>query len=227
MFKRWKNTGIGSFAALAMLLIGSGQANAAKISFDSDMYTSSNDNTCTSALSAGKCFMEKGFNVAAFSAQEIGSPSAYFSDSSHFHASNSYEAQHFNNEFGLLGVFLTLEDGGLFSLTSFDYQLRKNENAISGYTTDDTKILISTTFDPTMPVSGQFMEYSLGNDTSLPFQTLSIEGFENISQVYIASSGDVNFDNINVAPVPEPASTLGLLTLGTFGAASILKRKQK
>ncbi len=227
MFKRLKNTGIGSFAALAILLIGNGQANAAKISLDSEMYAYSNPNTCMPQLSEGKCVLEKGFNVEAFSAQEIGSPSAYFSDSSHFHASNSYEAQHFNNEFGLLGLFITLEDGGLFSLTSFDYQLRQNENAISDYTTDDTKILISTTFDPTIPVSGQFMEYSIGDDTSLPFQTLSIEGFEDISQVYIASSGDVNFDNINVVPVPEPASTLGLLTLGTFGAASILKRQQK
>ncbi|MGB3512206.1 MAG: PEP-CTERM sorting domain-containing protein [Microcoleaceae cyanobacterium] len=227
MFKKLKNTSISCFTTLAILSVVSGQAQAAKITYDAEIYFNSNPNTCTSPLSAGKCFMEKGFNVAAFSAQEIGSPSAYFSDTSHFHASNSYEAQHFTNELGLLGSFLTLEDGGLFSLTSLDYQLRKNENTIVDYTTDEPKILISTTFDPTMPVAGQFMEYSIDNDISLPFQTLSIAGFENITQVYIASSGDVNFDNINVVPVPEPASILGLLTLGTFGAASILKRKHK
>ncbi|NEO51749.1 MAG: PEP-CTERM sorting domain-containing protein [Okeania sp. SIO3B5] len=225
MFKRLKTTGISFCATLAILFVGSGQTNAATITYDSEIYDNSNPNTCTSPLSAGKCFMENGFNVAAFSAQEIGSPSAYFSDTSHFHARQSYEAQHFTNEFGLLGSFITLKNGGIFSLESLDYQLRKNENAITGYTTDDTKILISTTFDPTMQVAGQFVEYSIGNDISLPFQTLSIDGFENITQVYIASSGDVNFDNIILTPVPEPTSILGLLAFATLGATSMLKRQ--
>lgn len=227
MFKNLKTVGIGCFATLAMLLVNSGETKAATITFDAERYASNNPNTCTSPLSDGKCFMEKGFNVAAFSAQEIGTDTAFFSDSSHFHASNSYEAQHFSSESGLLGLFITLKNGGDFNLESLDYQLRENVDAIDGYTTDDTKILISTTFDPTMSVVGQFTEYSIGNDISSPFETLSIEGFENITQVFIASSGDVNFDNINLIPVPEPTSILGLLALGTFGGASILNRKQK
>ncbi len=226
MFKNLKTTGIGCFATLAMLLIGIAEAKAATITFDAEIDTS-DVNTCSSPLTKGECFMEKGFNVAAFSAQEIGSPSAYFSDTSHFHASNSYEAQHFSSESRLLGLFITSKDGGYFNLESLDYKLRENLDAIAGYDTTDTKILISTTFDPTMPVPGQFTEYSIGNNISSPFETLSIEGFENITQVFISSSGDVNFDNINLTPVPEPTSILGLLALGTFGGASILKRKQK
>ena len=174
--KRMKTTAIGCFAALATLLVDGGQAKAAKITYDSEIYDYFNPNTCVPQLvsSGGKCYVENGFNVEAFSAKEIGSPSGYFSDTAHFHARQNYEAQHFTNEFGLLGSFIALKDACVFSLTSLDYQLRKNENAIAGYTTDDTKILISTMFDPTMPVAGQFMEYSIGNDTSLPFQTLSI-----------------------------------------------------
>ena len=226
MFTNLKTTSIGYFVTLAMLLVGSGETKAATITLDSEIYTS-DVNTCSSPLTKAECFMEKGFNVAAFSAQEIGTDAAFFNEHGHFHASNSYEAQHFSNESGLLGLFITLKNGGEFNLESLDYQLRENVDAIDGHTTDDTKILISTTFDPTMSVVGQFTEYSIGNDISSPFETLSIEGFENITQVFIASSGDVNFDNINLIPVPEPTSILGLLALGTFGGLSVLKRKQK
>ena len=227
--KNLKTISIFCLTTLALVGLGGEQVDAATITYDAEIYANSNPSSCTAKLSNAKCFMQNGVNVESFSAQEIGSSSAYFSDTAHFHSSNSYEAQHFSNEFGLLGSFITLEDGGLFSLTSLDYQLRDNqeERVINGFTADDTKILISTEFDPTMPVAGQFIEYSIGNNISLPFQTLSIAGFENISQVYIASSGDVNFDNINVVPVPEPASTLALLTLGIFGCVSILKRQQK
>ncbi|MEM1172258.1 MAG: PEP-CTERM sorting domain-containing protein [Cyanobacteria bacterium P01_H01_bin.35] len=231
MFKNLKTTGIGCFATLAMLLVGSTEAKAATITLDAEIYTS-DVNTCSSPLTKGECFMEKGFNVAAFGAGKIGTDEAFFSEHGHFHARDSYEAQHFSDsgdptDLRLLGLFITAKNGGEFNLESLDYQLRRNERAIDGYTTDDTKILISTTFDPTMPVLGQFTEYSIGNDTSLPFETLSLEGFENITQVFISSSGDVNFDNIYLNSVPEPTSILGLLALGTFGGASILKRKQK
>ncbi len=232
MFKNLKTTGIGCFATLAMLLVGSAEAKAATITFDAEIYTS-DVNTCSSPLTKAECFMENGFNVAAFSARKIGTDEAFFSETGHFHSRNSYEAQHFSSnsedptDLRLLGVFITSKNVGYFNLESLDYQLRRNERAIDGYTTDDTKILISTTFDPTIPVLGQFTEYSLGNDISLPFQTLSIEGFEEINQIFISSSGDVNFDNINLTPVPEPTSILGLLALGTFGGASILKQKQQ
>jgi len=232
MYRKLKTTGIGCLTTLVMLLVSSGEAKAATITFDAEIYTS-DVNTCSSPLTQAECFVEKGFNVAAFSTRKIGTEEAFFSETGHFHSRNSYEAQHFSSnsedpeDLRLLGIFITSKNGGYFNLESLDYQLRNNERTIDGYTTDDTNILISTTFDPTMPVLGQFTEYSIGNDISSPFQTLSIEGFENITQVFISSSGDVNFDNINLFPVPEPTSVLGLLALGTFGGASILKRKQK
>ena len=237
MFKKFKTTGISCVVALAMLSVGGRQTNAAKITFDPELYSNSNPNTCTPQLTAttAKCFVENGINVESFSAQEIGSPSAYFSDTAHFHTRHSHEDhhtssehQHFSNELALLGSFITLENDGLFTLNSLDFQLRDIESGvISGYTPDDIKILISTEFDPLKPVLGQFVEYSIGNDISLPFQTLSIDGFEKISQVYIGSSAGVNLTNIDLTPVPEPTSTLGLLALGTFGVASMLKRKQR
>lgn len=237
IFKQLKTTGISCVVALAMLSIGGRQTNAATITYDPEFYANSNPNTCTPQLTGAtaKCFVENGVNVEAFSAQEIGSPSAYFSNTAHFHTRHSHEDnhtssehQHFSNEFALLGSFITRKNGGLFTLESLDFQLRDIESGvISGYTPDDIKILISTEFDPTKPVLGQFVEYSIGNDISLPFQTLSIDGFEKISQVYIGSSAGVNLANINVTPVPEPASTLGLLALGTLGAGSMLKSKQK
>ena len=203
------------------------QVNAAIIEFDADTYASSNPNTCTPQLPdmGGKCFVEDGVNVEAFSAQLIGTDESFFSEGAHFHSSNSYEAQHFSESDRLLGIYLTLVNGGLFSLDSLDYQLRNNERSIAGYTTEDTKIVISTTFDPSMPVLGQFTEISLGNDINQPFQTLALSEFDKITEIYIASSGDVNFDNITLTPIPEPTSLIGLFSVGTLGLLSKNKGK--
>ncbi|EAZ89067.1 PEP-CTERM sorting domain-containing protein [Crocosphaera chwakensis] len=216
------------------------EVKAATIEFDADMYAYSNPNTCTPKLAPdNKCFVEDGFNVEAFSGRNTGSTGSdpgHFHEGGHFHASNSYEAQHFSAVDRLLGVYLTLANGGTFSLESLDYQLRDNTRAISGYSTDDTKILISTTFDPTQPVLGQFTEVSVGNELGLPFQTLNLTDFQNITQVYIASSGDVNFDNLTTTEipenndpnsVPEPGTLVGLLTLGSMGFCFRRKESQR
>ncbi|ACB51017.1 hypothetical protein cce_1667 [Crocosphaera subtropica ATCC 51142] len=227
-----------TFATTLALVTGiNTEVKAAKIEFDADTYAYSNPNTCTPQLAPdNKCFVEDGFNVEAFSGRETGSDPGHFHEGGHFHASNSYEAQHFSSVDRLLGVYLTLVGGGIFSLESLDYQLRDNTRAISGYSTDNTKILISTTFDPTQPVLGQFTEFSLGNELDLPFQTLYLTEFDNITQVYIASSGDVNFDNIttteipeenNPNSVPEPGTLVGLLTLGTMGVCFRRKESQR
>lgn len=215
--------------ALALVSGVTTEVKAAVIELDADAYAFSNPNTCTSQLpeTGGKCFIEDGFNVEAFSAQDIGSPTAFYSEGGHFHPSNSYEAQHFSEVDWLLGVYLTLVDGGIFSLQSLDYQLRDNTRAIDGYSTDDTKILISTTFDPTQPVLGQFTEYSLGSDLPDMFETLNPTGFKDITQVYIASSGDVNFDNITVNSVPEPGTLVGLFALGSMGFCFRQKKSQR
>ncbi|MDJ0729410.1 MAG: PEP-CTERM sorting domain-containing protein [Crocosphaera sp.] len=226
IFRNFTITGVTALALIAGI---STEVKAAKIEFDADTYAFSNPNTCTPQLpdTGGKCFIEDGFNVEAFSAQEIGSPTAFYSEGAHFHSRNSYEAQHFSEVDRLLGIYLTLPNGGTFSLQSLDYQLRDNTRAISGYSTDDTKILISTTFDPNQPVLGQFMEYSLGNDLPAMFQTLNLSEFEDITQVYIASSGDVNFDNITTNSIPESSTVVGLLTLGIIGLLSQIKGKSK
>ncbi|MGK7954971.1 MAG: PEP-CTERM sorting domain-containing protein [Crocosphaera sp.] len=216
------------------------EAKAAVIEFDADTYAFSNSNTCTSQLPdmGGKCFLEDGFNVEAFSALQIGSPTAFYSEGGHFHSRNSYEAQHYSDGDRLLGVYLTLENGGLFSLESLDYQLRDNTRAIDGYSTNDTKVLISTNFDPMEPVLGQFQEYSLGSELPDMFETLTLSEFENITQLYIASSGDVNFDNINLTTtetpeentpisIPESSTLVGLLTLGTMGFCFKRKESQR
>ncbi len=209
------------------------QADAASvINFDAATYDYSNTNTCTPQLpdTGGKCFIEDGFNVEAFSAQEIGTTSAFFSDHAHFHASHSYEGQHFSAVNKLLGVYLTSVNGSHFSLESLDYQFRDASNIIDGFGMNDIKILISTKFDPTMAVKSQFMEYSIGNDTTLPFQPLEFSEFENINQVYIASSAGVNFDNITVNAVPEPLTILGTVaaaSLGTVFQRELKKNKNK
>ena len=229
---------ITATTALALVTGVTTEVRAAVIQFPADTYAYSNPNTCNPQLpdTGGKCFVEDGFNVEAFSARNIGTPDAFYSEGGHFHSSNSYEAQHYSGVDRLLGIYLTLVDGGTFSLESLDYQLRDNTRAISGYSTDDTKILVSTTFDPTQPVSGQFMEYSLGSDLPSMFETLNLSEFEDITQVYIASSGDVNFDNIttieipqsnNPNSVPESSSLLGLLTLGTMGFCFRRKESQR
>ena len=227
--KPFKNMTITAATALELVTGVSTEVEAAIINFDADTYAFSNPNTCTPQLpdTGGKCFVEDGFNVEAFSAQGIGTPAAFYSDGAHFHASNSYEAQHYNDVDRLLGIYLTLVDGGTFSLESLDYQLRENSDAIAGYSTDDTKILISTTFDPTEPVLGQFTEVSLGNQLGLPFQTLNLTEFEDITQVYIASSGDVNFDNITANSIPEPSSLVGLLLVGSMGFCFRRKESQR
>ena len=223
-----RNQVITGAVALTLVTGITTEVKAAKIEFDADTYATSNPNTCTPQLAPdNKCFVEDGFNVEAFSGRETGSDPGHFHEGGHFHARNSYEAQHLSGVDRLLGIYLTLVGGGTFSLESLDYQLRDNTRAISGYSTNDTKILISTTFDPTQPVLGQFTEYSLGSTLSPMFQTLNLTEFKEITQVYIASSGDVNFDNITTNAIPEPSSLVGLLGLGSMGFCLRKKESQR
>lgn len=231
----FKNFSLTCTTALALVTGITAQVDAAVIEFDADVYASSNPNTCTPQLPdmGGKCFIEDGVNVEAFSARLIGTTDTFYSEGGHFHSRNSYESQHFSksdemSDVGesdrLLGIYLTLANGGLFSLNSLDYQLRNNQRSIAGYTPDDTKILIATTFDPTQPVLGQFTEISIGNDITQPFETLALSEFENITEVYITSSGDVNFDNITLTAIPEATSLIGLFSVATLG---LLSKKKK
>ncbi len=221
--KNLSNISITCLTTLTIFAGHTAQANAATITFDADKFSGSPPNTCTPQLSGptSQCIVQENVNVEAFSAQEIGSESSFFSDTAHFHASNSYEAQHFVDENGLLGVYLTLTNGGKFNLESLDYQLRDIERGvISGFPSDDIKLLIATEFDPAQPVSSQFTQFSIGNTFPDSFQTLDLEDgdFQNISQVFISSSAGVNLDNINITSVPEPTTIFSLFAflLGSF-----------
>lgn len=52
-------------------------------------------------------------------------------------------------------------------------------------------------------------------------------GFYNFSQPQVTYSGFTQEETPPAKSVPEPSSTLGLLAFGTFGASSLLKRKQQ
>ena len=225
--RKLSNLSINCLTILTLLIGISQEADAAKITFDADKFNNSNPNTCIPQLTGygAKCFVQKGINVEAFSAQNIGILAAFFSDSAHFHSRNSYEAQHYVDGDVLLGQYYTLVTGGRFDLASLDYQLKDITNVIDGFSKDNAYILISTAFDLTQPVSSQFTKIPIGNDTNLPFQTLDLFEWKGITQVYIASSAGVNFDNITINPIPEPVSILGLLTLGVVGIVSKIELK--
>jgi len=74
--------------------------------------------------------------------------------------------------------------------------------SIDRFSICDVAVLIGTSFDPTQPLLGQFIPISVGppieNDATLPFFTLYLSGFEGVSQLFIASSGSVDFDDIVV-----------------------------
>lgn len=70
-------------------------------------------------------------------------------------------------------------------------------------------MLVARSLDPRGPIRAQFVSFPIGlpvgNDATLPWWTLRIFGFELVSQVYIASSASVDFDNIVLTRSEPPA----------------------
>jgi hypothetical protein len=152
-------------------------------------------------------FVENGFLVEAFWAIDTGLPGGRFIRG-HFHPKNldaGFEGQHFGGPRELHGIFIKATDGRQFTVKSLKYRVTRNRElgraqSIAGFANFDVKVLIATEFAPKQSVLGQFIAFSVGpplsNDLALPFAALPIGGFEDVTQVFIASSASVDLDDI-------------------------------
>jgi hypothetical protein len=159
-------------------------------------------------------FVESGVHVEAFWApNEL---TGFRSDAHFHHLEDGYETSHgFRDD--RQGLYIRMVDGSSFDLVSLDFRLLSLPAG--------TDILISSTFDPLQPADPQFTAFHVSQSSS--FSTLQIDGFENLTQVFISSVLSANqlervrWDNVVVDPhistaaVPVPAPLLmGALGLG-------------
>lgn len=94
-----------------------------------------------------------------------------------FETSHGFGVPDAQGSYDISGFYLRMVDGRPFSLRSIDYRLRVQ--------LQNTDILVSTTFDPTLPFLNQFVHFPVGRFST--FRTLNITGFENVNQVYLSS----------------------------------------
>ena len=99
----------------------------------------------------------------------------------HFHnLDNGFERSHgFESTPGMgpdrQGIYIERVDGGLFDLERLDYRLGGGLLA--------TSILISPTYDPSLPITGQFTEFPVVENPD--FETLSFSQFTDVSSLFI------------------------------------------
>jgi hypothetical protein len=169
---------------------------------------------------ANPSFVQEGFLVEAFWAGKVGTGEGFFKRA-HFHPpdlSTGFEAQHLGNPNELHGIFIRSVDGKRFGLKSLRYRVTRNRQipskpvSIEGFSNFNVTVLVARSFDPRTPIRTQFVSFPaglpVGNDTSLPWWPLRIFGFELVSQLYIASSASVDFDDIVLTrsePPPVPS----------------------
>jgi hypothetical protein len=158
-------------------------------------------------------FVENGLHVEAFWAIDVGRKSGHFI-AGHFHPkdlSTGFEGQHYGARRELHGLFIRATNGKPLTLKSLNYRVTKNRElgrnlSIDRFSIHDVSIFVGTSFDPTQPLLGQLIPFSvgppIGNDITLPFFTLVISGFEGVTELFIASSTSVDFDDI-VVEVPD------------------------
>jgi hypothetical protein len=160
---------------------------------------------------ANPSFVENGFLVEAFWSVRTGLPDGHFIRA-HFHPadlSTGFEGQHYGHGDQLHGIYIRATDGKPFWLKSLRYRVTRNREiprnplSIQGFTNFNVQVLIGTTFDPHLSIRSQFVGFPVGmavsSDRELPWSTLAVLGFERVTQVYIASSASVDFDDIVVA----------------------------
>ena len=153
-------------------------------------------------------FVEHGFLVEVFWAVRVGSPDGYYKRG-HFHPASlatGFEAQHLGNPDELHGIYIRSLDGKPFGVKQLRYRVTRNRQlphkplSIAGFSNYNVNVLLARTFDPRSSIRGQFVGFPVGlpagNDTTLPWWTLLVTGFEMVESVYIASSASVDFDDI-------------------------------
>jgi hypothetical protein len=156
---------------------------------------------------ANPSFVQHGFLVEAFWAVKTGTPVAFFKRA-HLHPpdlSTGFEAQHLGNPDELHGIYLRSLDGKPFGLKSLRYRVTRNRElsrkplSIAGFSNFSINVLLAKWYDPRRSVKEQFQAFpvglAMGNDSTLPWWTLHIVGFEVVDQVYIASSASEDFDD--------------------------------
>ncbi len=153
-------------------------------------------------------FVQEGFLVEAFWAGKIGTREGFFKHA-HFHPpdlSTGFEAQHLGNPDELHGIYVRSVDGKRFGLKSLRYRVTRNRQipgkplSIEGFSNYSVNVLVARSFDPRTSIRAQFALFPIGlpagNETTLPWWTLRVFGFQLVDQVYIASSASVDFDDI-------------------------------
>lgn len=166
---------------------------------------------------ANPSFVQQGFLVEAFWAVKTGTPEGFFMRA-HFHPadlSSGFEAQHLGHPNELHGIFIRSLDGKPFGLKSLRYRVTRNRElpnkpwSIIGFNNFNVSVLVARSFDPRGPILAQFAAFPVGlpagNDPKLPWWPLRIFGFEQVDQVYLASSASVDLDDI-VLTRSEPPS---------------------
>jgi hypothetical protein len=161
-------------------------------------------------LAANPGFEEQGLWIEAFWAVGIGTVEGHFIRG-HFHPrdlATGFEAQHYGGPRELHGLFIKARDGRPFSLRRLKYRVTRNkeipgqDRSIDGYSLYNVNVLIAESFSPTRSVGSQFMLFPVGLGTAVdpdgPFSTLTVVIFENVRQVFVASTASVDFDDIVV-----------------------------
>lgn len=157
---------------------------------------------------ANPSFVQNGFLVESFWAVRLGTPNAHFKRG-HFHPqtlATGFEAQHLGNPDEIHGLYIRTIDRRPFGLRSLRYRVTRNRQlpgkpgSLAGFSNYDVHVLVGRAFDPRQAVRGQFTGFPVGlpagNDPTLPWWTLRISGFETVTQLFIASSASVDFDDI-------------------------------
>jgi len=128
-------------------------------------------------FTTSQVFTEDGMHVEAF---WIPNDSSDFVQG-HFHSLETlFESSHgFESSPGLgpdrQGFYIERVDGGSFDLESLDYRV--------GGTLSAATLLISPTFDPSLPTAGQVIEFPVVADPD--FQTLEFTQFDDVTSIFI------------------------------------------